>query len=42
MLRITEKKHPAFAYTINRNPLLLILDSLPQRLQFFIIRKILK
>ncbi|MBO5701323.1 MAG: SDR family NAD(P)-dependent oxidoreductase [Clostridia bacterium] len=40
--RILEKRSPAFAYSINRNPLLLLLNVLPKRLQFFIIRMILK
>ena len=39
---ILEKRSPAFAYSINRNPLLLLLNVLPKRLQFFIIRMILK
>ena len=41
-IRILEKKNPAFAYHINRNPLLLLLNALPKRLQLFAIRKILK
>ncbi len=41
-LSIIEKKHPRFAYAINRNPLLLLLGILPKRLAFYIIRKILK
>ena len=40
--RITSKKKQKFAYRINPNPLLLILNALPKRLQFFIIKKILK
>lgn len=40
--KILAKKHPKFAYSINRNPLLLLLNLLPSRLQFFIIREILK
>ena len=40
--KILKKKNPAFAYSINRNPLLLLLDTLPKRLRFFIIRKILR
>ena len=39
---IIEKKRPRFAYSINRNPLLLLLDILPVRLQLFVIRQILK
>lgn len=40
--KILRKKNPSFIYKINRNPLLLLLDILPKRMQFFIIRKILK
>lgn len=40
--RSSEKKHPAFAYGINRNPLLRILDLCPKRLQLFAIRQVLK
>lgn len=39
---IIEKKRPKFAYAINRNPLLLMLNALPASWQFFIIGKILK
>ena len=39
---ILKKKHPKFAYTINRNPLLLLLNVLPKRLQLGIIKLILK
>jgi len=39
---ILKKKSPAFAYSINRNPLLLLLNILPKRLQLFAIRQILK
>lgn len=39
---ILEKKHPKFAYTINRNPLLLLFEILPDRLRFWVIKKILK
>ena len=41
-LRIIEKRKPKFAYSINRNPLLLILSALPKRSQLWIIRMILK
>ena len=41
-LEILRKKHPAFAYGINRNPLLRILDLCPKRLQLFAIRQVLK
>lgn len=40
--KILSKKQPKFAYTINRNPLLLLLNVLPERLQFRIIKKVLK
>ena len=39
---IAEKKKPRFAYAINRNPLLLLLNALPSRMQFSVIRMILK
>ena len=41
-LSILGKKSPTFAYSINRNPLLLLLNALPKRLQLFVIRLILK
>lgn len=40
--RILRKGAPAFAYSINRNPLLRLLGVLPHRLQLFIIKNILK
>lgn len=40
--RILNKRKPRFAYSINRNPLLLLLNALPQGLQFFAIKQILK
>ena len=42
VFRILERKHPSFAYGINRNPLLLLLNILPKRLQFWVIKFILK
>ena len=39
---ILKKKKPAFAYSINRNTLLLMLNALPQRTQLWIIRRVLK
>lgn len=39
---ILEKNRPRFAYAINRNPLLLLLNVLPKRLQLFAIRLILR
>ena len=41
-LKILRAKNPKFAYSVNRNKLLLLLNALPHRLQFFAIRKILK
>ena len=40
--RIIKKKRASFAYKINRNPLLLLLNLLPKRVQLFAIRTILK
>ena len=40
--RIAEARRPRFTYAINRNPLLILLDLLPVRARFFIIRQILK
>ena len=40
--RILAKKSPRFAYSINRNPLLLMLNALPKRLQLWIIKHVLK
>ncbi len=40
--KIISKKKPKFAYKINRNKLLLILNALPKRFQFWVIKKILK
>ncbi len=40
-IKILEKKKPGFAYCINRNPLLLMLNLLPKRLQLFVIKTIL-
>ena len=42
VIRILRKRKPKFAYTINRNPLLLLLNALPDRVQFWIIKQILK
>lgn len=36
------KKHPRFSYSINRNPLLLLLNILPKRLQLFAIKLVLR
>ncbi len=40
--KILNKRHPAFAYSINRNPLLLLLNVLPKRFQLWVIRQILR
>lgn len=40
--KILQKKKPKFAYSVNRNKLLLLLNTLPKGLQCFAIRKILK
>lgn len=42
VLRILAKRKPRFAYSINRNPLLLMLNVLPKRLQLWIIKQVLK
>lgn len=39
---ILAKRRPGFCYSINRNPLLLLLNLLPKRLQLWIIRIILR
>lgn len=36
--KIIKKPNPAFAYNINRNPLLLMMNILPKRLQLWVIR----
>lgn len=40
--KILQKRNPGFAYAINRNPLLLLLNLLPKRLQLWAIRLVLK
>lgn len=40
--KILQKKKPKFKYSINRNKLLLLLNILPIRLQFWIIKNVLK
>ena len=42
MMKIVKKANPKFQYSINRNPLLLMLNVLPKKLQLFIIKQILK
>lgn len=41
-LKIIDKKKPKFAYAVNRNKLLLLLNALPSSMQFSIIKGILK
>ena len=41
-MRILNKRNPAFAFSINRNPLLLLLNILPKRLQLWAIKMVLK
>lgn len=40
-LKILSRKKPKFSYSLNRNKLLLLLNFLPQKIQFAIIKKIL-
>lgn len=40
--KILEKRNPRYAYRINANPLLLLLNALPKGFQLWIIRKILR
>ena len=40
--KILQKKKPKFAYSVNRNKLLLLLNALPKKMQFWVIKKILK
>lgn len=41
-LKILQTKKPKFVYNVNRNKLLLLLNVLPKRMQFGVIKKILK
>ena len=41
-IKILKKRTPGFAYSINRNPLLRLLNILPKRLQLWVIRRVLK
>ncbi len=41
-LKILRAKKPKFVYNINRNKLLLLLNALPRRMQFWVIKRILK
>lgn len=40
--KIINKRRPSFAYSINRNPLLLLLSVLPKRMQLWAIRTVLR
>ena len=42
VIAIIGKNKQKFAYAINRNPLLLLLNVLPKRMQLWIIKKVLK
>ncbi|NLO48080.1 MAG: SDR family NAD(P)-dependent oxidoreductase [Clostridiales bacterium] len=42
IVKILSVNNPKFAYSINRNPLLLLLNALPKRLQLWVIRQVLK
>ncbi len=42
VFNILHKKNPKFIYVINRNKLLLLLNILPKRLQFWVIKKVLQ
>lgn len=42
VLRILGRRRPGFAYSINRNPLLLLLNVLPKAIQMWAIRQVLK
>nr|MBQ4318507.1 SDR family NAD(P)-dependent oxidoreductase [Clostridia bacterium] len=41
VMRILNSRNPRFAYTINRNPLLLMLNVLPQGMRFWVIKQVL-
>ena len=41
-LKIAVKRKPKYVYSINRNPLLLLLSALPKRMQTWVIKKILE
>lgn len=40
--KILRKRNPKFAYGINRNPLLLILNAFPKKFQLWVIKQVLK
>ena len=39
--RVLNKRKPSFAYAINRNPRLLLLNALPKRMQLWVIKQVL-
>ncbi|MBO5656635.1 MAG: SDR family NAD(P)-dependent oxidoreductase [Agathobacter sp.] len=41
VLRILKKKKPNFGYSINRNPLLVLLNCLPKRMQLWVIKLVI-
>ena len=41
LYKIASASNPRFAYSINRNPLLIMLEMLPKRARFYIIKKVL-
>lgn len=42
ILKILRKRNPRFVYSINRNPLLLLLNAMPKSFQLWVIKMILK
>ena len=42
VLALQKKRKPRFSYSINRNPLLLMLNALPKKFQLWIIKQVLK
>lgn len=41
-VKLLQKRRPAFSYSINRNPLLLLMNLLPKAVQLWVIRMVLK
>ena len=41
-MSVLKARKPRFAYAVNRNPLLLLMNMLPKRVQFWAIRQVLK
>ena len=42
MIAILSSRHPRYVYSVNRNPLLLLMNALPDRLQCFLIRRLIQ